>query len=595
MTAVVESLTVGVGATGPLIIQDISCRIETGQIVGLVGESGSGKTTLATAMLGYLRDGAQVRSGRVVVDGHDITAAGRQELNRIRGRVVSYVSSDPGSALNPVRRIGAQLREMTPGGKGASAGTARAGDDLIAQTLHSVGLPSGREFLRRFPHQLSGGQQQRVMLAFAFLRDPGLVVLDEPTSALDAITQRSVLDVVRAMCTEHGTAALLISHDIEVISSVGDAVIVLYGGRVAESGPVEQVLQAPSHRYTNALLTAVPTAEVGAQVSGIRGRAPRLEERAVGCFFAPRCDFAGNPCHEKTPQLVNLQAVGHIGVPHLSACFFPRADGVDPMHPSAAANNERLDVGETEAPALEARNLTVSYGARTVLQDISFRLVPGECLAVVGESGSGKSTLAHALVGLRAPNGGTIELADGQLAGLAAQRTTEQRRQIQYVFQNPYASLNPRRTIRQILREPVRAFDLDAPDLAGALDRVSLSQSVLDERPAALSGGERQRVAIARALLVQPSFLICDEVTSALDVSVQATVVRLLGELREELGLGLLFITHNLKLVASIADRVMVMRDGLVTNVGSTSEVFTGGADEYTSILLTDASIRSDT
>jgi len=589
----VENLTVRVGTTGPAIIEDVSLAVAPGEILGVIGESGSGKTTLANALLGYGRDGAAITAGRVEVAGHDIAGTPPAKLARLRGRVVAHVPADPGAAMNPVMRVGAHLAEAA-----RLLGLPGRGREQIGATLTSVGLPADREFLRRYPHQLSGGQQQRVMLALAFFGTPPLVVLDEPTSALDAITQQGVLAIVRELCTQQRTAAVLISHDLDVVTAVADRALVMYGGRVAELGLTAQVLDHGLHPYTQALRAAMPRGE-RSDIVGIPGRPPRLSERRPGCLFADRCQYAEPDCHEQVPALtavttpvvtpvVSTPVAGTTAGPaaeHLVACLHPRPGTPVATFSMVFESGQGAGDGQPHE-GLSAQSMCMRYHQRLVVNQVDLVLRPQGCVALVGESGSGKTTLSQMIAGLRVPTSGTVRLAGTTLASTAHARTADQRRRLQYVFQNPYASLNPRKTVRQILAEPARAFHFADADPAGALDAVALSASVLDERPSALSGGERQRVAIARALLCEPDFMVCDEITSALDVSVQATVVELLGRLQRERVLGLLFVTHNLKLAFSIADHVVVMRSGVVVDSAATAGFDAGERSDYTKELL---------
>lgn len=574
----VRDLTVELVGSGMAVVEAVSFDIAAGDIVGLVGESGSGKTTVGTALLGHCRPGAQIRSGTVEVLGRDITKLTADEVQALRAKVVSYVPQDPTTALNPALRIGLQLRELLDVHDDISDDEAR---NRVERVLRDVKLPADAAFLRRFPHQLSGGQQQRVCLAMAFLLEPKVVVLDEPTTGLDVTSQAHVLDSVRALCKQRGTAALYVTHDLAVVANLADSVMVMYAGELVETGSIGTVLSAPAHPYTQRLLAASPDVQEPRRLEPIAGHAPALADRSHGCSFNARCTHADARCQEERPHLESL------GEGHLVACHhLARVSVATPVLVST----------KPSAPApsiLSTQNLRLTYGAKVVVPSLDLSLAAGECLALVGESGSGKTTIGRSIVGLKAPADGSILFDGTPLAPTARGRSDAQRRSIQYVFQNPYASLNPRRTIGDILAKPIRHFhglrgDKAMAIAADALQQVALRPSILDRYPRHLSGGERQRVAIARALVCEPQILVCDEVTSALDVSVQAAVVELLANLREQRGLSILFVTHNLALVRSFADRVVVLHDGVVVEAGTAEQLFESPNAPYTQQLLND-------
>lgn len=580
MTALlrIENLTVRAGAAGPPIIDGISLDVARGEILGVVGESGSGKTTLGLALLGYGRDGAVITEGDIHIGDVSMVHATQAELARRRGGLISYVPQDPAAALNPVRRIGAQLHEVLT--LSASSLTRAHALERIRASLVEMDLPSDRSFLRRYPHELSGGQQQRLLLALAFLRDPSVVVLDEPTTGLDVTTQARVLDTVRAACARHGCAAVFVTHDLDVVGSLAHRVLVLYGGRLAELGETAELFAHPQHPYTSALLAAAPTLHAEDALVGIPGRAPRLAERPHGCSFAPRCPAADEQCSTR-PAIV-------VSGGHAVACHRPGA---------VAGERSRRVPHASVASAAEGSHLRVDalragYGGKQVVHGIDLELLRGECVAVVGESGSGKTTLSQCIAGLQQPMGGTVALDGRVLAANAKDRSVEDRRALQYVFQNPYGSLNPRKTVAQLIAQPCDMLGLPQPDARALLEQVQLGAHVLAMRPRQLSGGERQRIAIARALSSSPEFLICDEITSALDVSIQASVVELLQRLQRDTGVGILFVTHNLPLVAAIADRVVVMQRGEVVEHGSVDGVLRRPTTDYARELIGAVPVR---
>ena len=574
---VVRDLKIDLVANGQDIVDAIAIDVRAGEVLGLVGESGSGKTTVGMALMGYCRPGGRVTGGEILIDGRPLAAMAAGELRRLRGGTVSYIPQDPGTALNPALRIGRQLSEMLEAHKAQTSADERR--VRIGEALEEVALPTDEEFLRRYPHQLSGGQQQRVAIAMAFACRPHVIVCDEPTTGLDVTTQARVLETVRDLCRSHHVAAVYVSHDLAVIAELADAVAVMYAGRIVERGPRDAIFAKPRHPYTRKLLRAVPDMEGRRAVVGIAGHAPLPGNRPSGCFFAPRCDLAIDRCHEAFPPPTEF-AGGH-----LVNCY--RADEAPTELPTSGETPAAAQAGEV---VLSVVGLNGHYGSAHVLHDIELEVRRNECVAVVGESGSGKTTLARCISGLHSDYTGEVKLGGDRLAESARRRSTQARKQIQYVFQNPYASLNPRRTVGQTIARQLRLFGGGRREtgqrVAACLERVSLSSAAANRYPDQLSGGERQRVAIARALAAEPALLVCDEVTSALDVSVQAAIVELLRDLRTETGLSMLFITHNLALIRTIADRVIVMTEGTIVESGATISVFESPSAEYTGKLL---------
>ena len=576
MTLEVKGLTV-LASSGHAIVDDVSFTVPQGTIMGLVGESGSGKSTLALAILGFARAGARIAGGEVRIDDADVLALRGEALRKERGSTVAYIPQDPATALNPALSIGEQLLEVLPRG-------ARSAQQ-IGKILEAVGLASDRKFLQRVPSELSGGQQQRIAIAMAIAPRPRVLVLDEPTTGLDVSTQALVLALIAELCAERNMAAVYISHDLAVVAQIAAEVTVLYGGTVVETGPTAAVLARPAHPYTRSLLRAVPSVAERTILRPIRGVAPGIDNRPPGCVFSDRCDFATDACRDGVPQLRQT------GAGTAARCI--RVQEVwDAPAPIIAAPPRLAE--QADAPvAFAVRDLNIRYGTTPVVFDVEFDLQRGSCLAVVGESGSGKTTLSRCLIGLHSEATGRM-LLDGQaLEGRSTRRSKDQRRRIQYVFQNPYASLHPRRTIRKSLRLAARTFGITRPSemtaaIEEALTRVEIPLRLMDRYPNELSGGQRQRIAIARALLAQPEILICDEVTSALDVSVQASIVELLRKLLAD-GLAMVFVTHNLAVVRSIADDIIVLRSGRIVERGSADAVLDDPQDAYTRALLRDA------
>lgn len=582
----VKDLRVELESSGVDIDDEVTLAIHTGEVLGLVGESASGKTTAATALLVHQRRGAVVSAGEVIVKGTDVLKLDADDLRRVRGGVISYVPQDPSMSLNPALRIGTQLMEILEvHGFGESREEREA---RVREMMGEVLLPQDKAFLRRYPHQLSGGQQQRVAVAMAFACRPSVIVLDEPTTGLDVTTQAHVLRTVKELTRTYGVAALYVTHDLAVVANLADRIAVMYAGRLVEIGPKETLFEGASHPYTRRLLASVPDLAGKRALRGIPGRAPIPGRRPPGCSFADRCDFTQDKCREA----------------------FPPYDGPDEMHRvrcwrwREVAAMTTVDEGVArgacdfsragEPPVVAARNVVAFYGVHEALHGVDVDVRGGCCLALVGESGSGKTTLARCIAGIHPGHiEGEIKLRGRDLKRDSKHRPKEDRQAIQYIFQSPYASLNPRRSIAQILKPPLRAFfklsNAEAEErMIEALEMVSLDGSLLGVYPDQLSGGERQRVAIARALVAQPSVLICDEVTSSLDVSVQASIIELLIQLIEKTGVAMLFVTHHLPLVRSLAQDVVVMNEGEIVEAGSVDAVLADPQAEYTRNLLAD-------
>ena len=579
-------------------VDGVSLSLAPGETLGLVGESGCGKSVTAMSVLRLVPSPpGRLVSGRILFDGRDLATLPLRELRKIRGAAVGMVFQDPMTALSPLHRIGDQLLEALRLHRPVSR---KEGLALAAEWLARCGIPDPQRCLREYPFRLSGGMQQRVMIASVLMTRPRLVIADEPTTALDVTVQAQVLDLMRN-ARDAETALLLITHDMAVVRRTCSRVAVMYAGRIVESGPVEEVFAHPRHPYTAALLAAMPSRHApGERLPAIPGTLPSPLALPPGCRFAPRCPRvtaecampgAGGASRPGEPPRLGGDASPH-QEPHVWCCLHPLEDA-----PPQDANRKTQDEGlvsrhpspvTRHSPVLSARSLVKRFPHVAAVSGVSLDLHPGETLAVVGESGSGKTTLARMLAGLEVPTSGDI-LLDGD--PLPFRRSFAQRRAIQVVFQDPYSSLNPRHSVADLLTEgPVAHGLLARRDRAAFardwLARVGLPPEAAARYPHEFSGGQLQRISIARALALQPRVLLCDEPVSALDVSVQAQILNLLADLKEQYGPAVLFITHDLGVVRSVADRILVLHRGEAVEEGPAARIFAEPRDPYTRELL---------
>ncbi len=570
-----------------LVLRDVSFRIGRGESYGLVGESGSGKSTMALALMRYLPRNGRVRSGAITIDGRDALALGSSDLRRLRAETVSMVYQEPGRALNPSLRVGRQVAEVYE-----IAGLDRAAAmERSEEILNRVRISDPAGVMRRYPHQLSGGMLQRVVIAMALASEPALLVLDEPTTALDATVEAEVLDLVAGLRDEFSTSVLFISHNLGVIARMCDRVGVLYAGELVEEGAAAEVFEGPRHPYTVGLLRCIPRRgrrKDHGRLDTIPGFLPQPGQTAVGCIFAPRCALADDRCQTESPPPYD------VGPGRTSRCHhheqapaLPRETPVDLQTPP---------VREAGEPVVSLRGVSKTfnfYGERLRgLVDVDLDISPGETLGLVGESGSGKTTLARVLLGLTTPDPGSEVLLDGvTVEGDARDRTTEQVKALQIVFQNPDSALNRRHSVRRLVGRALhRLGGLSGEALNTRLTElirsVKMEERHLSLRPTQLSGGLKQRVAIARAFAGNPQIVVCDEPTSALDVSVQAAILNLLVDLQSREGVTYLFISHDLGVVRYLSDRIAVLYLGRIMELGTAETVFAGPHHPYTEALL---------
>jgi peptide/nickel transport system ATP-binding protein len=593
----IEHLSVSFAVGGALqpAVKDLTLTLHPSEVVGLVGESGSGKSTALLAVMSYLPGNAVIESGQILHGGTDLLRASRERLDDIRGRRIAMIYQDPTTALNPAMTVGAQIAEVLARHLGMDGARAR---ERTHELLRLVQLDDPPRVAAAHPHQLSGGMQQRVMIAMALAGEPDVLLMDEPTTALDVIVQAHVLDLVRTLHGQIGSAIVFVSHNLAAVAQLADRIGVLYAGELMELGPARQVLEQPSRPYTRGLIAAVPRIAARQLPQGIPGTASRDPQRFAHCVFTDRCAFTADVCRAARPVLVELPSGGG----HVSRCHF----ATEPWRIGAGTHGRSMRTASGQAdeagPLLEVSRLFVEYrrGAGFLglgrpqvvraVRDVSFRLPRQRVLAVVGESGSGKSTLARALLRLTPAVNGRIVFDGADVRALDSGRLRAYRRRAQIVFQNPTSSLNPHKTVadivaRSLVLEGVPRDDRRSRVLA-TLRAVGLTEAYLDRRPQQLSGGEKQRVALARAFVTEPLLVVLDEPTTALDVSVQATILELLLEQKARTGCAYLLISHDLAVVRQVADEVLVMRDGLVCENGPAERIFGSPAHPYTRELL---------
>jgi len=585
---------------GTRIVDDISFGILAGETFALLGESGCGKSMTALSLLRLLPDGVVHAGGTVQLDGVELFGLREREMCGVRGGTAAMIFQEPALSLNPVLTVGQQIAEVLALHQGLRGAAAQ---QRCAELLAQVGIPDAARRVAEYPFQFSGGMKQRVMIAMALAGQPKLLIADEPTTALDVTIQAQVLQLLRDTQNATGMALLLITHDLGVVAEMAHRVGVMYAGQIVEQASREQLFTEPLHPYTQQLFAALPDAARRNQpLAAIPGSVPPPGSITRGCRFAPRCDKAWELCGEQTPEWTVLEDKRGVRCHLYGEGKILGRDKREGIRVDAAP---RLPPSPLSLPPslLEVSDLKVHFpirkgilqrvtGQMKAVDGVSLEIPQGRTLALVGESGCGKTTLGKALLQLIPPTAGSVRLAGNELTGLAVRELRTRRAAMQMVFQDPYASLNPKMRVAEILEEGMAALNIGSGSAARQtlidtlLDQVGLARSAKWRYPHEFSGGQRQRIAIARALAVSPQLLICDEPTSALDVSVQAQILNLLKSLQQELNLSYLFITHNLAVVEYLAHEVCVMYQGRIVERGTAEEVLRAPRHPYTQALL---------
>jgi len=600
----VENLAVAYKIRGGEVeaIQNVSFEIGRGETFGLVGESGCGKSTTAWAVVNFLGANGTVKRGSIKFQGQELLGKTGEELRQLRGDQIAMVYQDPMQSLNPSMRLGDQMREVLTVHRGVSEEEATR---RCIEMLDRVYMPDPAAVLRRYPHQISGGQQQRVVIAMALLNNPALLIMDEPTTALDVTVEAAVLDLIAELRRDFDTAIMFISHNLGVIARICNRVGVMYAGELVERATVQELFADPQHPYTQGLIRCLP--KLGADKAGsvlypIRGRVPPPNARPAGCVFSPRCDYVQERCRIERPELRQLPngtfVRCHFAEVIDSAAWVPSSD-VRVINPDAADGDGRpiLEVkGLKKYYPLQGSTLrdVVGLGEKRyvqALEDASFTVYKGKTLGVVGESGCGKSTLVRTIIGLESASGGQAEFLGLDISGDLTERNTNLIRELQMVFQNPDATMNPSYIVGYQIARPMERFGTVPKgqiraEVIRLLDAVRLGENYYNRLPRQLSGGEKQRVGIARALASRPDLVLCDEPVSALDVSVQAALLNLLLEVQQEYGTTMIFIAHDLSVVRYFSDQVAVMYLGQVVDIGPAEAIYAPPYHPYTEALL---------
>ena len=578
------------------ILRNVTTNIKKGETVGIVGESGSGKSTLALAMMGYVKHGLFTMSGECLFNSLNLLDLSNNELEKIRGRKIAMIPQNAGQSLTPNLKIGYQIEEALKLHTNLNENERKG---RISELLNNVRLPSPDVMALRYPHELSGGQQQRVAVAMALAGNPELLLLDEPTTGLDVTTQAHVLELLKDIAKDTGTSMVYVSHDLGAIAQVCDRVIVMYAGEIVLEGPVRKILKEPIHPYTNGLLKSIPKLSLEGLPESMPGAQPQPGHIGEGCSFYDRCNISDEKCKIKTPDLEFLSEIDTS-----VRCFNYKKVNINQNKNIQIKNIDEKNVENNEILGLS--DVSISYAKQSFLdqlfnkltdsnptvKDINININKGETIALVGESGSGKSTILKSIAGLLKTKDGNINFAQNRkLSEDLKNRSSDDLRAIQLIFQNPDESLNPNHTVEQILSQPLKLYfglkeDKLKKNIIELLEKVRLGEFYMTRYPRQLSGGEKQRIAVARAFAAKPEIILCDEVTSALDVSVQAAVLDLLKKLKDDFGTTYIFVSHDLAVVKAISDRVAVLYQGRLCEIGPSKNVYKFPSHPYTEVLL---------
>ncbi|MDA7770745.1 ABC transporter ATP-binding protein [Candidatus Pelagibacter sp.] len=578
------------------ILRNVTTNIKKGETVGIVGESGSGKSTLALAMMGYVKHGLFTMSGECLFNSLNLLDLSNNELEKIRGRKIAMIPQNAGQSLTPNLKIGYQIEEALKLHTNLNENERK---NRISELLNNVRLPSPDVMALRYPHELSGGQQQRVAVAMALAGNPELLLLDEPTTGLDVTTQAHVLELLKDIAKDTGTSMVYVSHDLGAIAQVCDRVIVMYAGEIVLEGPVRKILKEPIHPYTNGLLKSIPKLSLEGLPESMPGAQPQPGHIGEGCSFYDRCNISDEKCKTKTPDLEFLSEIDTS-----VRCFNYKKVIINQNKNIQLKNLDEKNIENNEILSLS--DVSISYAKQSFLdqlfnkltdsnptvKDINININKGETIALVGESGSGKSTILKSIAGLLKTKDGNINFAQNRkLSEDLKNRSSDDLRAIQLIFQNPDESLNPNHTVEQILSQPLKLYfglkeDKLKKNIIELLEKVRLGEFYMTRYPRQLSGGEKQRIAVARAFAAKPEIILCDEVTSALDVSVQAAVLDLLKKLKDDFGTTYIFVSHDLAVVKAISDRVAVLYQGRLCEIGPSKNVYKFPSHPYTEVLL---------
>jgi peptide/nickel transport system ATP-binding protein len=580
------------------VVEDVSFSIGRGETLGIVGESGSGKTVSSLAVMGLIPKGnGRVAEGRIDFEGRNLLELNSEAMRQVRGEEISMIFQEPMTSLNPAFTIGKQITDAVRSHRGVSRAVGRK---RAVEMLDRVGIPDADKRVDQYPHEFSGGMRQRAMIAMALSCDPKLLIADEPTTALDVTVQAQILDLMRSLQDEMGTAILFVTHDFGVVADICDRVAIMYAGQIVEQASVASVFARPRHPYSEGLLVSMPqAARAGERLTVIPGQVPAPGAIPAGCRFQPRCSYAEPECADVPVELVTVADGSSVRCLRSEVVQLRSAAEVLSLASSGAERGERVVSSET---LLAVTGLVKHFpvgggvirrakGAVRAVDGVDFTISPGETLGLVGESGSGKSTVARLVVGLLPATEGSVAINGEETLTLKGKAMRNARRNMQIVFQDPYSSLDPRATIGDSVGEPLEIYEnmrgrKRDERVAELLQLVGLGSHVLRRQPHEFSGGQRQRVAVARALALEPRLLVCDEPVSALDVSTQSQVINLLADLQERLGLAYLFIAHDLSVVEHISHRIAVMYLGRIVEIGPADEVARRPRHPYTEALV---------